>query len=69
MSTKTTMINTIMNPCSFDINIIHYIFLYILGSLIIGEYSMYFFKNFLKHLLGGPHFTLFIRSFYISDDG
>ena len=51
------------------INIIRYIFLYNLFLTKFGEYLMHFFIVYSKHLLGDPLFTLFIRSFYISDDG
>ena len=54
---------------TLGINIIQYIFVYKKILLRFGEYLIHFFIVFIKYSLGSPHFTLFIRSFYISDDG
>ena len=62
--------NLIKNIIRIKINILH-IFLYILLLVLLGfgEFLISFFIVLLKCSLGGPYFTLFIKSYFISHGG
>ena len=51
-------------------HIILHIFLYVLLLVLLGfgEFLISFFIVLLKRSLDGPYFTLFMRSYFISDD-
>ena len=54
---------------SFKVNINIFLYVMLLGLLILGGFSIYLYIILGKYSLGGPLFTLFIRFSIISDDG
>ena len=60
-------LKTIINIIIYRINIFSHILL--LGLLIFGGFSISFIQFLDKNFLDGPYFTLFIRFYFISDDG